>query len=179
MLKHKITRTFLIFLVFYFMNSAVMSAAGISVSPAELSISNANSQSVAKLNVKNPSREVLLFEVYPDALESLISITPSSFILESGADRNVFINAKKSGDREEKHETFISVVAKPLNSSVVQTGSGVKIPLLITMAQSEPLLASLLDLRGNLWVGIPVILTLLFFAIVFCRYSFNLILKKP
>ena len=124
-------------------------AVGLSVFPKELKVSvEAGETAVQKLNVKNPSGEVAIFEVYPDDLEKFIKLSPTSFILEFGENREVAV--KITPKEEGLFKTNISVVASPMAKSSFNTGSGVKIPLEITVAKNTSwLLAAISNLPLN------------------------------
>ncbi len=146
------------------------------VRPAELFFSGGKNL-VRSIIVKNPTDEVLVFEVYPDTSESIISVTPSSFVLESGAEKQVFvkIRMKKSGILK----TNISVSAKPLTGGEFSAGGGVKIPVTVKNNSSAANLTAMVSsLRGNLVVGLPLIAVLSLFAVIFLRSGLKK-MKKP
>lgn len=158
----------LIFLAFsIFFNRA--SAVGLIVSPSEVLFSAGEAGSVKSITVKNPTSEVLLFEIYPDIDESFVKITPSSFVLESGAEKKIFIKIKiiKTGILK----TNLSVTARPLSvNGDVKTGGGVKIPVVaVNNSIGNNLFASISNLRGNLYVGLPIIIFLCLITAIFIR----------
>ena len=106
-------------------------AVSLSVSPKEINASVLVGQTTSyRMQVKNPSGEVSVFEVYPDDLQAIIKIYPSSFILESEETKDVIVQVTV---REEGVlKTNISVVATPVASSSFNAVSGVKIPIEIT-----------------------------------------------
>lgn len=140
-------------------------AVGLSVSPKELKVSvEAGETAVQKLNVKNPSGEVAIFEVYPDDLEKFIKLWPTSFILEFGQSREVAVQITPK--EEGLFKTNISVVASPVAKSSFNTGSGVKIPLEITVAKNTSwLLAAISKLPLNPSRVLVIALLLLIVAI--------------
>ncbi len=141
---------------------ATAGAVGVSVAPAELKIqATSGNESVVRLKVANPSRDVTLFEVYPDDLENLVTVAPSSFTLESHEEKDVLVKVK--ADTEGQWLTTISVVGRLMADSKFQAGSGVKIPLTVTVASSEASgLASAITLLGDgSWTGLLVIVGLL------------------
>src|SRR3989344_1749018 len=117
-------------------------AVGLSVSPKELKFSANVGEIVSKkLNVKNPSGEVSVFEIYPDDLGVIVKITPASFILESEQEREVDVQVRP---REEGVlKTNISVVTTPIASSSFNARSGVKIPLEITAGENRSWFAAM------------------------------------
>lgn len=138
-------------------------AAGLFVSPKELKVSvEAGETAVQKLNIKNPSGEVAIFEVYPDDLEKFIKLSPTSFILEFGESREVTVQITPK--EEGLFKTNISVVASPVAKSSFNTGSGVKIPLEITAAKNTSwFLAAIANLPLN--SGNVLVIALLFLAV--------------
>ena len=53
---------------------------------------------MARMRVANPSKDVALFDVYPDDLENIVSVSPSSFTLESNAEKEVLVKVKSSDE---------------------------------------------------------------------------------
>ncbi|HBT81541.1 hypothetical protein A2757_00515 [Candidatus Giovannonibacteria bacterium RIFCSPHIGHO2_01_FULL_48_47] len=118
-------------------------AVGLSVYPKELRVSAMVGETANyKLNVKNPSGEVSLFEVYPDDLGAIVKVSPSSFILESEESREVSVRVTARG--EGVFKTNISVVATPVASASFNAGSGVKIPVEISVGLPNSWLASII-----------------------------------
>lgn len=111
-------------------------AAGIEVWPSKLNI-EAETGAVKKteITVKNPASDIQLFEIYPDDLVYLFSITPQSFTLESGAKRTVTIEISNTKNESGIKKTDISVVGKPLVDSRFRANSGVKIPITISFLE--------------------------------------------
>ena len=111
-------------------------AVSLSVSPKELKISaNVYETATQKLKIKNPSGEVSIFEVYPDDLDEIVRVSPSSFILESEEEKEVTVQVIPR--KEGIFRTDISVVASPVASSSFNAGGGVKIPLEIRVGQKS------------------------------------------
>lgn len=146
-------------------------ALGVSVTPATVAVSaHPDEPTVARIRVTNPSRDVALFEVYPDELETMVTVTPASFTLESNEEREVLIRitAQESG----QWLTTLSVVGRLMADSSFQAGSGVKVPLTITVSQPSSLFAaSIIDLlSGKSWLGALLVLALVG-LFVYRRYT--------
>ena len=139
-------------------------AIGISVTPSRASIIVAEKEDASiRLKVANPSKDVALFEVYPDALEQLISISPKSFTLESGAER--FVEVSVRGEAVGKMVAEISVVARPLGDQTFQAGTGVKVPLAIEVVPTKNGLASAFGaVATSPWTGAAALSLLVGFA---------------
>ena len=116
-------------------------AAGIQVFPASLSLDvAAKGKATTSITVINPTSDVSVFEVYADDFAQNISANPSSFTLESGAKKTVFItvNLKNNPHADQsKFSTDISVVSAPLAQSKVTVGTGVKIPLTVSVGKAQ------------------------------------------
>ncbi len=112
-------------------------AAGIQVSPAKLDFAAAIGKSVTQnITVVNPTADVQVFEVYSDDFADAIKPMPASFTLESGGKKTVSITVdalKINSEKTGKLGTNLSVVAKPLADNKFSVGTGVKIPLTITI----------------------------------------------
>lgn len=108
---------------------------GVAVDPSELSINiSGNAEATAILRVKNPSREVAIFEVYPENFEDSVVPIPGRFTLESSEERTVTIKVlpKQTG----AFATNIAIVARPLSDPIIGVGSGIKIPLRVLIGES-------------------------------------------
>jgi len=169
---------YILFSVLIFPVSAL--AIGVAVRPARLDIQGiSNSAARREILVSNPSKDVAIFDVYPDNFNSLIDIMPASFVLESGDQKKIYLSVKpgKSG----RFATNISVVARPLSESAFNAASGVKIPLLFeALPQKEENLAlaiSNLSLGGRTGIVFGyIILTGIF--ILFFRYALTKLRKS-
>ncbi len=139
-------------------------AIGVSVTPAKAAITvAANETATIRLNVANPSKDVAIFEVYPDALEQLISVTPASFTLEAGAER--FVEVSVRGEKEASMTADISVVARPLADNTFQQGTGIKVPVAITVTAQSIGVASVFDtLATSPWTGAVALAIIVGFA---------------
>lgn len=117
-------------------------ASGLLVSPEALSVNLKEQSAETELVVSNPTANVQLFEVYPDAFEKNIKIYPASFTLESGERRTVKLTIAAFPQNPWQGKGIlsanISVVAKPLTAVQVQVGAGVKIPLTATFSSAKP-----------------------------------------
>ena len=109
------------------------SAAGVQVLPSKIEvIIPAHETRTYTITVANPTRDVQTFEVYPNALEDQIMVSPRSFNLEAGERREVTLTIKPTADaRDSQSATTISIVAKAIASGNVKAGTGVKLPITI------------------------------------------------
>jgi hypothetical protein len=106
-------------------------ASGIQVSPAELKFENYSQKPASlTLTVVNPSADVQVFEIYPDDFKNIISVSPESFTLESGAQKLVAVTVKPKNNSYVS--TTLSIISKPLAESKLQFATGAKIPLTIS-----------------------------------------------
>jgi P pilus assembly chaperone PapD len=119
--------------------SSTASAAGIQVSPSGLDFTIGNNRPVSQdIVVANPTPDVHLFQVYVDNFSDAVTANPASFTLEAGARKTVNITVhpkilNKSGG--ELFNTNLSVVSKPLADTRLEVGTGVKLPITVTLAQ--------------------------------------------
>ncbi len=131
-------------------------AIGIEVTPSKVTITaHPGEESTIRLSVTNPSKDVALFEVYPDALESMISASPKSFTLEAGAQR--YVTVAISPEKEGQYTADLSVVARPLGDQTFQAGTGVKIPLTISVETTSGLANVFQTVTTSPWTGSAVI----------------------
>lgn len=108
---------------------------GIAVEPSELAISvRENSETTAEFRVKNPSREVAIFEVYPENFENSVVPIPGRFTLESSEERKVTIKILKG--QTGAFVTNIAIVARPISDPIIGVGSGIKIPLRVSIKET-------------------------------------------
>lgn len=145
---------------------------GLAVTPSELKVvQTAPENSPAKLIVKNASREVSLFEVYPDDFESIIRASPSSFILEAGEEREV--NIQNNFRQEGQYRTDISVVARPIAASAFNAAGGMKIPLTVNVNQASSwrLLALVSEASPYNFTGIGLLIFVAAALIFAIRYG--------
>ncbi|HEY4479639.1 MAG TPA: hypothetical protein VI981_04790 [Candidatus Paceibacterota bacterium] len=113
-----------------FISASHVFAAGLSVSPSKIEVFLSEGESASiRIKIGNPTKDVEVFEIYPDALEDVISVSPKSFTLESKEERIVLITV--SALEPKTYETDLSVVGRPLGSRSFQAGSGAKIPIKI------------------------------------------------
>ncbi len=111
-------------------------AIGITALPSELNVKTPRgTDTMARLTVQNPSREVAIFEVYPDDLDAMIMPIPSRFTLESAESRTIEI--KFTPKQEGVYTTNLSVLARPITDPLLGIGSGVKIPITFTVSPSK------------------------------------------
>ncbi len=110
--------------------------AGISVSPSSLDVeATINVNTSTAITVSNPTQDVSVIEVYPDDFQSSIYMEPRSFTLEPGSKKEVKI-FMTFGDVG-KYSLFISAVAMPLGNRTLNTGSGIKIPLKVSVKDNN------------------------------------------
>ena len=129
-------------------------AIGITALPSELNVKTPRgTEAVARLTIQNPSREVAVFEVYPDDLDAMIMPIPSRFTLESAESRTIEI--KFTPKQEGIYTTNLSILARPLTDPLLGIGSGVKIPITFTVtAPQKLLLASVISLSSPLGIAL-------------------------
>ena len=158
----KIIFPFLAISYFLLATTPTALAVGVGVTPAQLHIdAHAGQESVARIKVTNPSKDVTLFEVYPDDLEAVVSVSPASFTLESKEEK--YVDVKVTSPEAGQFLTTLSVVGRLMADSKFQAGSGVKIPVTITVDDASTYgMANVLQiLGGNSWVGLGALIILL------------------
>lgn len=113
------------------------SAAGIQVSPAKLDFSvNNGAPASQNIIVVNPTADVQIYEVYADDFTQIVKPNPASFTLESGGKKTVAINVDSSALNNNRGQNLafnLSVVGKPLADNKFSVGTGVKIPITVTV----------------------------------------------
>lgn len=164
---------YIIFLILVLYTIVSAEAVSLSVSPKELKISVDVHETVTqKLKIKNPSGEVSIFEVYPDDLDAIIKVSPSSFILESEEEREVAVQVTPK--MEGVFKTDISVVASPVASFSFNVGGGVRIPLEIKAGGKKLsflAMASQLPLTYSRILGIALLLIVVGASYFVIRYG--------
>lgn len=140
-------------------------SSGLQISPSnlEFSIGPGKTQTLI-LNIANPTADVQLFEVYPDAYQKNLVAEPSSFTLESGARKSVNITANSKSLNSDPSQTFstnISVVAKPLAEKTLSVGTGAKVPVTVKIEEKKiqnkinyKFLFSAIAIMLLIWVGV-------------------------
>ena len=129
-------KNFFILILIFILLPVLSQATGIQVSPSKMDFVLKENKSVSKeLVVVNPTADVQVFEIYPDEFSEIIKANPASFILEAGERKAVIITAHHSltEDASQILKTNLSVVSKPLIETRLQTNTGVKIPLSISI----------------------------------------------
>jgi len=129
-------KNFLILIIILILSPVLSQAAGIQVSPSKIDFVLEANESVSKeLIVANPIADVQIFEVYPDEFSEIIKANPASFTLEAGGKKTVTVTAYPdiAENVSQILKTNLSVVGKPLVESRLQTNTGVKIPMSITI----------------------------------------------
>lgn len=138
-------------------------AAGLEVSPARLNISVGSAPVTARLEVKNPTADVQLFEASLDEVEPGVTVRPKSFTLQSGQAQTVQVIAEPSSSRS--FSGTVSIVGAPLkDSSVSAVGGGVKIPVVVNFGASLAWYGS-----WSLWVKVLGVLAFTVLAYYFAR----------
>lgn len=130
--------------VFIFLTAAlpsVVCAIGVFASPATLSLkTSVGKEVVARFTVKNPSKEVGLFSVYPEEFEGDLTLIPSRFLLEAGEKREVVLRARR---REAGSiQSTIAVEAEPLGVPALSVGGGVRLPFSLQVSGRSGLLSA-------------------------------------
>lgn len=135
----QITVTFL-FLLVGLLAPFATSAIGVSATPATLSVkTSVGKEVVARFTVRNPSKEVGLFEAYPEEFEEILTLIPSRFVLEAGEKREVLVRVMR---REAGAlRTAIAVEAHPLGEPAFGVGGGVRLPFSLEVRGGATLLA--------------------------------------
>lgn len=140
----KVLSAILLILIGIWWDTRTAETVGIGAAPAELELSlEAGKSKVERLVIQNPSSAVSLFDIYPDEFPDIIRVIPSSFVLESGKEREVTVrvNPKKAGIIQ----TALSIVSKPLSENEFGANAGVKVPIVVTSRKAPPLGAALVD----------------------------------
>lgn len=127
------------------------SAIGVSITPATLSVKAVSGkESITRFIVSNPSKEVGLFEAYPEEFEEFITLSPSRFVLEAGEKREVLVRTRR---RETGIiRTAIAVEAQQLGIPPLGVGGGVRLPFSLEVAGRNPLFSAV-SLSGAAKVG--------------------------
>lgn len=114
------------------------SAAGVQISPSRLEFNITGDKPVSKeIAVANPTADVQLYEIYADDFTGSITAFPKSFTLESGGRKTIGITINPAGLKSINGQllsTNLSIVGKPLADAGISVGTGVKLPLTISMA---------------------------------------------
>lgn len=139
---------------------AIAGAIGVSVSPATLSLRAAAGKEVAaRFTVRNPSREVGLFEAYPEEFEESFTLIPSRFVLEAEEKREVLIRARR---REVGAlRTAIAVEAQPLGAPAAGIGGGVRVPVSLEVLPRSSQLSSVFSSSSAVPLTVGVVLVCL------------------
>lgn len=104
-------------------------AAGIEVSPARLEMSVGSKSVISRIQVKNPTSDVQLYEASLDTDDSSIGIRPKSFTIQAGGSQEVQLSVQPKQSTEFSGE--VQIVGRPLAATSNEIGSGVKLPLVI------------------------------------------------
>lgn len=127
--KAQLVSLFLVLLSLLFSQS--VQAVGVGVKPDKIDISiTAGKETQTEILVMNVASQPAIYEIYPDALEKNITISPNEFQLDPNATQIVKVTVKINTPG--KFATNLSVVARPLAVGGLAAASGVKIPVTIT-----------------------------------------------
>lgn len=128
----------ILFSIFFLFSFALVSAAGIGVSPSSLILKlEVGESKETKILVYNISQEAGIFQVFPEQFNDWIKIIPDNFRLEAGEKKEVEIRVSAKGKGTKT--TNISILFAPLDRSSFGINSGIKIPLNLTVNGREPL----------------------------------------
>ncbi len=109
-------------------------ALGVEANPAHLKlVTNSQGRVETVLTIANPSTEPGLFALSIDDHQSWFKIEPAELRLEAGERRAVKISIK--ADKSGQYSTWLSVVGYPLDTRAFKAGSGVKIPLNLSVSE--------------------------------------------
>lgn len=166
MIRHRST---ILFLGLTLSIPFVVSAIGVSATPATLSVkTEVGKEGVTRFFVSNPSKEVGLFEAFPEEFETFIVVIPSRFILEAGEKREVLVRATR---REMGViRTAIAIEAQPLGTPSLGIGGGVRLPFLLEVVPAEGLFSAV-SLSGAGAIGGWLLLGALTVLFLFRRVS--------
>ncbi len=134
-------------------NTAVF-AIGVGVSPAVINVSAQKGGKVlTELTITNTAQEPGIYIVSADELTDWIGVQQREIRLEAGEKKRVrvLVNPKKEGI----FTTMLSVVGYPLDKKSFNAGSGLKVPLRVTVSGAP--LEKLLLLR-NILINIFVLI---------------------
>lgn len=120
------------------------SAIGVSATPATLSVkAESGKEGIARFIVSNPSKEVGLFEVYPEEFEESFILVPSRFVLEAGEKREIIVRARR---REVGIiRTAIAIEAEQLGIPSLGVGGGIRLPFSLEVRVAHNSLAAVLQ----------------------------------
>lgn len=139
-------------------------AAGIEVSPAKLDMSVGSRAVTSRIQVKNPTSDVQLYEVSLNTDDSTISIRPKSFTVQAGGSQEVQLSVQPKQSTEFIGE--VQIVGRPLAATANDIGSGVKLPLVIHYGATP------------VWYETVIIPLLLGFALVFVLFAIMMLRRK-
>jgi len=124
---------FLLALVSFSCIAAPVFALGVGVKPKEINLDVAPGKKIeTEILVMNVATEPAIYQVYPDALDDEIKISPNDFRLNPNESQivKVKVEMKNTG----KFATDISIVAHPVAAGGLSTGTGVKVPIMISVS---------------------------------------------
>ena len=108
-------------------------AVGVSVKPQRIVLElKAGQMATSQVLVTNVGSEPAVYQVYPDKFSDQISVSPTDFKLESQASQLVTLIVKTKAAFD--LITNLSVVARPLAAGGGTAGSGVKVPVNVTVS---------------------------------------------
>ncbi len=152
-----------------------------SVSPDKLEFNlPINQKQIKPLLIANPTKDVMLFEVYADEFENIISAEPQSFTLESGGQKkiNVIVNSQISDSPSFPKRgqggvitTNLSIVGSVLAESRSNVSVGAKIPITITTTFEKSASPNLNNF------GLILLFAIFIFCLIFWQKVFQTIKK--
>jgi len=132
MLNHKKQTIAILTLLGLFFGSTVL-AVGIGAKPKKLDLEiKTGALSNAEILITNVSDQPGVYQVKPDSLEKNIKLTPADFQLNPG--QSQLVNLEINFNRPGKFATNLSIVATPLQAGGLVAGTGVKIPVDISVS---------------------------------------------
>ncbi|OHA21828.1 MAG: hypothetical protein A2849_02760 [Candidatus Taylorbacteria bacterium RIFCSPHIGHO2_01_FULL_51_15] len=151
-------------------------AIGVSVTPPTLSIRmTRDEEGTARFLVSNPSKEVGIFDVYPEEFEKFITLYPSRFVLEAGEKREVLVRAKRRDVGLIR--TAIAIEAAPLGVPTPSVGGGIRLPFSLDVRASSAFLAALFESKPTSVLP-TLILTALILTSVISLYTLKRVRRK-
>ncbi len=117
--------------------AAPTQAVGVGVRPQEIELKGRVAEMItARLWVTNASSVPGLFTVTADSLSSWFQIRPSAFNLAGRAAQEVTVSVLPETDGA--FATFLSLVASPISRDEVKAGTGIKIPVTLSIRAGQP-----------------------------------------
>lgn len=129
--KYKIQVVSLFLVLLFSLFGQLAHAVGVGVKPDKIDIDiTIGKETETEILVINVSSQPAIYQIYPDALEKNITVSPNEFQLDPKGTQAVKVTIKINTPG--KFATNLSVVARPLAAGGLVAASGVKIPITIT-----------------------------------------------